>query len=76
MTEFEKYSDTCVRGFYTYQDVWRPVIEEELARLREEQNPRDPYAVAVMKPCVGVVGHVPRYLLTLCSIFMRHYGGI
>ena len=56
----------CVRrGFHVYKDVWRPVIGEELRCQREEDNPRDPYAVAVTKSCTGVggvevVGHVPR----------------
>ena len=62
----EKYNDTCVRGFHVYKDVWRPVIGEELRCQREEDNPRDPYAVTVTKSCTGVVGvevvgHVPRY---------------
>ena len=74
--ELEEFNDTCVRGFHVYKDVWRPVIGEELRCQREEDNPRDPYAVAVTKSRTGVVGmkvvgHVPRYLSTLCSLFIR-----
>ena len=47
--------------FYVYKDVWRPVIGEELRCQREEDNPRDPYAVTVTKSRIEVVGHVPRY---------------
>jgi len=65
-----QYNDTCVHVFHVYQDIWRPVIEE-LRCQREEDNPRDPYAVAVLKPRTGVVGHVLHYLSTLCSLFIR-----
>ena len=47
--ESEEFNDTCVRGFHVYKDVWRPVIGEELRCQREEDNPRDPYAVAVTR---------------------------
>ena len=74
--ESEEFNDTYVRGFHVYKDVWRPVIGEELRCQREEDNPRDPYAVAVTKSRTGVVGvevvgHVPRYLSTVCSLFIR-----
>jgi len=75
--EMDEYiTDTCVRGFHVYQIVWRPVIGEELPCEREEENDTDRYAVAIMKPSVGVVGHVPRYMSRLCSLFIRHGGAI
>ena len=54
--ESEEFNDTCVRGFHVYKDVWRPVIGEELRCQREEDNPRDPYAVAVTSAVIS--GHV------------------
>ena len=47
--ESEEFNDTRVRGFHVYKDVWRPVVSEKLRCQREEDNPRDPYAVAVTK---------------------------
>ena len=79
--ESEEFNDTCVRGFHVYEDVWRPVIGEELRCQREEDNTRDPYAVVVTKSRTGVVGvevvgHVPRYLSTVCSLFIRRSGAV
>ena len=48
----------------------------ELRCQREEDNPRDSYAVAVTKSRTGVVGHVPRYLSTVCSLFIRRSGAV
>ena len=52
------------------------MIGEELRCQREEHNPRDPYAVVVIKPRAGIVGHVPRYLSALCSVFIRRSGAV
>ena len=67
-------TNSCIRGYHVYQERWVPVIGERLECKRESGNPRDRYAVAV---CKGdeIVGHVPRYISTLCSLFIRH-GGI
>ena len=54
--ELEEFNDTFVHGFHVYKDVWRPMIGEELRCQREEDNPRDPHAVAVTKSRTGVVG--------------------
>ena len=79
--ESEEFNDTCVHVFHVYKDVWRPVIGEELRCQREEDNPRDPYAVAVTKSHTGVVGvegigHVPCYLSTVYSLFIRRSGAV
>jgi len=74
MDEF--ITDTCVRGFHVYQDVWRPAIGEELRCERDEDNDKDRYAVAIIKPSVGIVGHVPRYISRLCYHFIMHGGEI
>ena len=68
MTEFEM--NGCICGFHVYQDTWMPVISEQLVCRREDSNPRDRYAMAVLKG-EEIVGHVPRYMSTACSLFMR-----
>ena len=60
---------SSVRGFHIYQDIWTPVIGEELLCEREEGNPNDRYAVSVLDNST-VVGHVPRHISTLCSVFL------
>ena len=41
--------ESCVRGYYLYQELWEAVIGEELQYQRERDNPADSYAVAVRK---------------------------
>jgi len=48
--------DTCVCDYRIYQDVWRPVIGEELPC---ESNDKSYHAAAFFKLTVGIVGHVP-----------------
>ena len=67
--------DSCVRGYHYYQNVWDPFLGEVLPCLREDGNPHDRYAVAVSKSS-RVVGHVPRRISTLCSMFLRRGGTI
>ena len=55
------------------------MIGEELRCQGEECNPRDPYAVAVIKSRtkvveMEVVGHIPHYISTLCSLYIRKIG--
>ena len=64
-----------VRGYHVYRDVWAASIGELLPCEREAGNASDRYAVAVMK-YFAVVGHVPRKISTLCSIFLRRGGTI
>ena len=71
--EFE--TSSCVRGYHVYQDTWTPVIGEQLVCRREDSNPRNRCAVAVVK-AEEIVGHVPRFILTACSLFIRQGGSI
>ena len=59
--------ESCVCGYHYYQDVWAPVIGEELECEQEPGNVYDRYAVA------GgiVIGHVPRRISVLCYLFLR-----
>ena len=75
MTEEEFEMNGCVHGFHVYQDTWTPVIDEKLVCRREDSNPRERYAVAVLKG-EEIVGHVPRYMSIACSLFMRRGGSV
>ena len=69
-----------VRGYHVYQSLWpNPFIGEEVSCERETGNGHDPQAVAMMKMIDDnehVVGHVPRTISSVCSIFIRRGGNI
>ena len=73
MEEFEKAS--CIWGFHVYQDNWTPILDKRLACKNEPGNPRDWYAVTVCKAGDEIVGHLPRNISIMHSIFIRR-GGI
>ena len=69
--------ESIIRGYHEYQMIWNnPLIGEELPCECEPGNSHDSYAVAVKKE-IGtcrrnqIVGHVPRRLSTICSLFIR-----
>ena len=49
MTEEEFETNGCVHRFHVYKDTWTPVIDEKPVCRREDSNPREQYAVAVLK---------------------------
>ena len=69
-----------IRGYHEYRMIWNnPIAGEELPCYRELGNSHDPYAVAVKKFIAGeqkVVGHVPRRISAICSLFIRRGGDI
>ena len=69
--------EAIVRGYHKYKDVWNAMIGERLHCEREAGNVHDLYniIVAVVKSGV-VVGHVPRKMSSVCSLFLRHGGVI
>ena len=72
--------DSMIRGYHEYMLIWNnPDAGEELTCSRELGNSHDPYAIAVKK-MIGreerVVGHVPRQISAICSLFMRRGGNI
>lgn len=74
MEEYEILS--CVRGYHEYHRIWTTTMGEELQWERERpRNPRDPYAVVVKKNGI-VVGHLPRKISKICSLFLMHGGNI
>ena len=82
---FEHAVDSAVRGFHVYQNVWTPVLNEQLKVIQHHGNSEDQFAVAVCKeapPGPGVtsattiIGHLPREISRLCWYFMQHDGEI
>ena len=56
-----------------YGDIWEAVIGEELDCQRDPSNAIDRYAVAVVKSGT-VVGHLPKKLSRIYSLFIRRGG--
>ena len=63
-----------LRGYHKYQHIWDAVVGEILPCNCEMGNVHDPYAVSIKKGGV-IVGHVPKKLSCLCSLFLLR-GGI
>ena len=62
--------DSCIHGHHVLKDYWTPFINVVLVCIQENKNPHDPYAVAVKKASL-VVGHVPRKIPAVCSLFLQ-----
>ncbi len=73
MEEYERAC--CVRGYHIYQAIWTAAVGEVLACEREPRNTTDRYAVAVKKDGT-VIGHLPRKVSRVCSLFLRRGGTI
>ena len=58
-----------------FKEIWTAVVDEELICRREPFNTADPFAVAVVKNSTAV-GHVPRKISSVCSLFLRKNGTI
>ena len=70
----ERFSiDSCVRGYHVYNDIWEASVDEELPCQCEDGNSADPCAVAIKRSGV-VVGHIPRRMSSVCSLFLRRNG--
>ena len=53
-----------------YKEVWEASCGEMLSCARETRNTFDPFAVCVKKHgCT--VGHVPKNISAICSLFLR-----
>ena len=63
-----------IRGYHVYKTVWTAIPGEELEWRREVNNSVDRYAVGVYKLDGTLVGHLPRRLTTLVSLFLRRGG--
>ena len=72
--------ESMIRGYHEYKSIWEnPSIDESLICEREIGNCHDTHAVAIKKTIEGdikTVGHVPRSISAICSIFIRRGGSI
>ena len=67
------YKWPYVRGYHEYKSVCSPTVGETLRLTTELTNPKDPFAVAVIRDdCV--VGHIPRTVSQIVSFFLRKDG--
>ena len=64
-----------VRGYHEYQHIWDGAVGETLQCHRKDGNVHNPYAVSVKKGST-IVGHAPKKLSCLCSLFLRRGGNI
>ena len=64
-----------VRGYHIYKEIWNAEIHKELRCEREVGNRSDTFTVAVKKGTV-TVGHIPRCVSSICSIFIQRGGNI
>ena len=62
--------DSCLRGRRVYKATWKPTLHEELQCRKEDDNPHDPYAVAVIK-IDAIVGHVPWKVSAASYLFLE-----
>ena len=67
--------ESCIRGCHIYKEVWTPFIGERLGCARETSNREDPFAVAI-KRGTETLGHVPRTISCVCTLFLRQRGSI
>ena len=68
--------DSCIRGYHGYKEVWTSNGDEILSCTREVGNIHDPYAVSMVHEFGIVVGHVPRKISAVCSLFLLRGGSI
>jgi len=65
-----------VHGYHVYKLIWDAACDDDILPCeREIENPHNPSSVAVKKGTV-LVGHVPRKISTLYSIFICQGGTI
>ena len=72
--DFEVSFGGIVRGFHVYQELWTPVIGEELSTEREHGNPENAFAVVTIKSGTTVDIHIPREISNTCWHFIAHDG--
>ena len=69
-----------IHGYHQYKGIWEcPSEDDALVCEREIGNTHDTHAVAIRKDIEGearTVGHIPRKISSLCSIFIRRGGTI
>ena len=77
MPVFSFEAQSCIRGYHIYKAVWTPYIGETMLCSRELTNGHDPFVVKVSQlhgEDERIVGHLPRKISSICSIFLRKSG--
>lgn len=64
----------CIRGYHVYSEICEAVAGKVLACEQESLNAHNRYAVDRIKTGI-VIGHLPRNISRLCSLFLRRGGG-
>ena len=66
--------EAMVCGYHVYKEIWCAAVGEELSCMREVENYRDPFAVAVVRSGV-IVDHVPRkiYIVGMFNVFKTRW---
>ena len=67
--------EAMVRGYHVYKEIWCAAVGEELSCIREVENYRDPFTVAVVRSGI-IVSHVPRKISSVCSMFYDEVGNL
>ena len=65
----------CVHGYHVYCEIWEAAVDEVLVCEREPRNTADRYAVALQRS-VAVIGHLPKKISQVFSLFLRRRGDI
>lgn len=74
MDDNEHTKPNCIRGYLVYQNIWSPYLGEILTYRRQPENVKDRYAVSTHKGSGEVVGHLPKKVSKMYSLFI-HRGG-
>ena len=64
-----------MRGYHIYGAIWISALGERLECVREPTNSTDRYVFAVINEGV-IIGHIPRKISKICSLFFRRGGTI
>jgi hypothetical protein len=73
MEELERVC--CIHSYHVYKEIWEAATGEVLICERELHNSRDRYTVAVKRMGM-IIGHLPRKLSRVRSLFLRRGGTI
>ena len=68
--------DSAVRGYHMYQNIWEANYGELLSCTRETGNVFDLFTVCVCSLDGDIVGHMPRKISAICSLFLHRNGTI
>ena len=66
--------DSVVHEYHVYKEIWSSVLGKELQCTREIGNIHDLYAVKVVKPRTGTVGHLPKEISRWRHWVFNHWG--